>query len=205
MVIGICGGSGSGKTTLVKQVANHFHTYHPAVFSLDNYYKPIEEQTVDCNDKTNFDLPTALDETKLTEDFHLLMKGETIELNEYQFNVKNAQDKRIKIKPSEVIIIEGLFLFNYKDLISHLDYIIFIDLPLSVQLERRINRDVKQRGYAMEDVMYQWENHVIPCYNTYVLPHKSKADFFYHSDERSEGEFNRLIQMLEKKLANNYE
>lgn len=202
MVLGICGGSGSGKTTLVKELAAYFKELKPAVFSLDNYYKPIEEQAIDKNGKKNFDLPTALDEQQLSSDFLSLHKGSPITVKEYQFNVKDAEEKKVVVEPSEFMIIEGLFLFNYDVIVNHLDYIVFIDLSLDVQLERRINRDVKQRGYAMEDVMYQWDNHVVPCYNQYVLPHKHKADFIYHSDERSADEFKRLVKVLSSKLKN---
>ena len=202
MVLGICGGSGSGKTTLVKELAAYFKELKPAVFSLDNYYKPIEEQAIDKKGKKNFDLPSALDEQQLSRDFLSLHQGSLITVKEYQFNVKDAEEKKVIVEPSAFMIIEGLFLFNYDVIVNHLDYIVFIDLSLEVQLERRINRDVKQRGYAMEDVMYQWDNHVVPCYNQYVLPHKHKADFIYHSDERSAEEFKRLIQVLSSKLKN---
>ena len=65
-VIGICGGSGSGKTTLLKRLSETFEGVNPSVFSMDNYYFPIEMQRKDQNGIVNFDLPSALDEQKLT-------------------------------------------------------------------------------------------------------------------------------------------
>lgn len=201
MVIGICGGSGSGKTTLVKQLEAQFYALKPALFSLDNYYKPPEQLALDQNGTTNFDLPSALDKNQLISDFESLLNGNSIQVKEYMFNVENADSQLLTIQSSKLIIVEGLFLFNYPNLIDKVDFIIFIDLPLNVQLDRRIKRDVKQRGYALEDVIYQWENHVVPCYSKSVLPNKEKADFIYHSDERSKKEFIQLISEIDRILA----
>ena len=88
-VIGICGGSGSGKTTLLNRLASYYKGYNPSVFSMDNYYKPIEEQQKDKNDIVNFDLPTALNREQLVDDLQRLIKGESIEVFEYQFNAGN--------------------------------------------------------------------------------------------------------------------
>ena len=72
-VIGICGGSGSGKTTLLKKISSHFGSDNVSVFTMDNYYHPIEQQQKDKNGIVNFDLPTALDEEKLSNDLSNLV------------------------------------------------------------------------------------------------------------------------------------
>ena len=63
LVIGICGGSGSGKTTLLRRLAEELNAENPAVFSMDNYYHPIERQAVDQNGVINFDLPILASKT----------------------------------------------------------------------------------------------------------------------------------------------
>jgi uridine kinase len=112
-VIGICGGSGSGKTTLLKRLSETFEGINPSVFSMDNYYFPIEMQQKDKNGIVNFDLPTALDERKLSNDLFQLVNWEPIEVKEYFFNAPPDKNVLITIQPSEVIIVEGLFLFYY--------------------------------------------------------------------------------------------
>lgn len=201
MVIGICGGSGSGKTTLLKRIAERYPHLNPAVFSLDNYYKPIEEQAKDSNGVVNFDLPTALDKTKLVDDLKRLIVGETIEVFEYQFNTGNNKHALITIRPSPLIIVEGLFVFEYEEVHAQLDFSIFVDVDPSIQLDRRIYRDQESRGYSRSDILYQWENHVMPCYEKYLAPHETKADFIYHNDSRSERDFDRLIAVLEEKYS----
>ncbi|MDX1650998.1 MAG: AAA family ATPase [Brumimicrobium sp.] len=199
-VIGICGGSGSGKTTLLNRLSEHYSDYSPSVFSLDNYYRPLKEQIRDDNNVVNFDLPTALNKEKLENDLRRLISGETIEVFEYQFNAGNNKHVLITIEPSSLLIVEGLFVFEYENVRKLLDYSIFVDVDPAIQLDRRIYRDQESRGYSRSEILYQWENHVIPCYEKYLAPHETKADFIYHNDSRSESDFSRLITTLEEIL-----
>ncbi|MEX1192771.1 MAG: AAA family ATPase [Brumimicrobium sp.] len=199
-VIGICGGSGSGKTTLLNRLSEHYSNYSPSVFSMDNYYKPIEEQIKDNNGVVNFDLPTALNQEKLESDLKKLISGESIEVFEYQFNAGNNKHVLITIDPSDLIIVEGLFVFEYEKVYKMLDFSIFVDVDPAIQLDRRIYRDQESRGYTRSEILYQWENHVIPCYDQFLAPHETKADFIYHNDSRSESDFKRLLLVLEEIL-----
>lgn len=201
MIIGICGGSGSGKTTLLKRLANYYAPLKPTVFSMDNYYLPIEQQVVDEQGQVNFDLPTALDRERLISDLHNLKMGNSIEVKEYHFNAPPNKNVLITLDPSSIIIVEGLFLFHYEKVSKMLDYSIFVNVDPAVQLDRRLYRDQETRGYSQEAIMYQWNNHVLPCYEQYLEPYKEQANFLFHNDHRSDQEFERLIQSLESKMA----
>ena len=197
-VIGICGGSGSGKTTLLKRLSETFEGINPSVFSMDNYYFPIEMQQKDQNGIVNFDLPTALDEQKLTNDLQQLLNWEPIEVKEYFFNAPPDKNVLITLQPSEIIIVEGLFLFYYKGVLEALDYSIFVDVDHKIQLDRRIYRDQETRGYKRSDILYQWNNHVLPCYENYIEPFKDNSDFIFRNDERADADFENLsVELLE--------
>jgi uridine kinase len=198
MVIGICGGSGSGKTTILKRLAEDFKEFRPSVFSMDNYYKPIQLQQKDENNIVNFDLPTALDREKLIGDLRQLISGESIDIVEYQFNVSNNKHVLITLDPSELVIVEGIFVFEYQEVFEMLDYSIFIDVDLQVQLDRRLYRDQENRGYSREDVLYQWKNHVTPCYTKFIAPHETKADFIFHNDSRADKDYELLLKKLKE-------
>jgi uridine kinase len=200
MIIGICGGSGSGKTTLLHRISEAYAFLEPSVFSMDNYYRPIEEQHIDENGKVNFDLPGALDERQLVDDLHRLIAGEEIQVSEYHFNAPPDRKNFITIKPSKMIIVEGLFLFHFEAVRAVIDFSIFISVHPKTQLERRINRDTTTRGYSVEDIMYQWEHHVLPCYTNYLLPYLAHADFNYRNDEHAEHDFKLLIESIDKRL-----
>ncbi|MBI1838286.1 MAG: uridine kinase [Flavobacteriia bacterium] len=200
MIIGICGGSGSGKTTLLKRLSKEYADLKPTIFSLDNYYLPIENQFVDEKGEINFDLPTALDEEKLTSDIQKLVKGESIEVKEYFFNAPPNKNVLITLDPSPLIIVEGLFLFYFKGVRELLDYTIFIDVDPNVQLDRRLYRDQESRGYSREAILYQWKNHVLPCYEKFVLPYEHQANFRFRNDYRADEDFEKLKVDLNKKL-----
>ena len=197
-VIGICGGSGSGKTTLLKKLSNFYGQDEVSILTMDNYYFPIEEQQKDDNGIVNFDLPTALNEKKLSEDLQELVNGNTIEVKEYFFNSPPDKNVLLSVIPKDIIIVEGLFIFHYPKVHSLIDFSVFVEVDASVQLDRRIYRDQDSRGYSQQEIIYQWNEHVTPCYNNYIVPHKPEADFLYRNDFNSEADFlsltNRLIQ-----------
>ncbi len=201
MIIGICGGSGSGKTTLLKRMSNELKHLKPCVFSMDNYYLPITKQLKDENGEYNFDLPTALDREKLHQDLYHLSTGQSIEVKEYHFNSPPNKTTLITLHPSPIIIVEGLFLFYYEEVKRMIDFSIFMEVDHTTQLDRRLYRDQETRGYSREAIIYQWENHVLPCFNMYLQPFEQEADFRFHNDSRADDEFERLMYEVNMLIA----
>jgi uridine kinase len=200
MIIGICGGSGSGKTTLLKRIAREYREMNPTLFTMDNYYRPIQDQQKDIYGEVNFDLPTALHRDKLVNDLCSLKEGRSIEVKEYFFNAPPDKNVLLTLNPSDLVIVEGLFLFAYEELHNLVDYSIFMEVDMAVQLDRRIYRDQETRGYSREEILHQWNNHVIPCYDNYLAPYKKYADFSFRNNEQFDEEFSRLKNVLEEKL-----
>ena len=199
-VVGICGGSGAGKTTLLKRLSETFQGVSTAVFSMDNYYLPLEQQSKDANGIVNFDLPSALDHQKLSADLETLISGDPIEVREYFFNVQGSKSVLLTIQPSDIIIVEGLFTLHYPTVFSQLNYSIFVDVDHATQLDRRIYRDQETRGYKRSEIIYQWDNHVLPCYEQFIEPYRENAHFIYRNDHRSEEDFLLLTQELRNLL-----
>ena len=200
MILGICGGSGSGKTTLLKRLSADFAHLKPSVFSMDNYYYPIERQIKDENGVYNFDLPSALDEKRLTGDLQKLVRGEEITVKEYHFNAPPDKNVLITIQPSSLIIVEGLFLFHYQGVSELVEYSTFVEVDPQIQLDRRLYRDQESRGYSRDAILYQWNNHVLPCYENYLLPYRSKADFVFRNDMRATDDYRVLVQEISMQL-----
>jgi uridine kinase len=202
-VIGICGGSGSGKTTLLKRLSRHFGNTKVSVFTMDNYYYPIGIQKKDPNGIVNFDLPTALNQEEMTRDLGMLVKGEEIEVKEYFFNSPPNKNVLLTIESNEIIIVEGLFLFHYSGIKKAIDFSVFVDVDMDTQLDRRIYRDQESRGYDRSDIIYQWNNHVTPCYNNFILPFKKEASFLFRNDKNSEQDFSSLVESIGLMRENN--
>ena len=196
MIIGICGGSGSGKTTLLRMLCKEFSAYNPSIFSLDNYYLPIENQQKDVNGIVNFDLPTALNRDLIIQDLKKIKEGKPIQVKEYNFNSPPYLNNFIEINPSKLIIVEGLFLFYYQELQKLLDMTVYVVVNSEVQLKRRIKRDKQHRGYSTDDIIYQWKNHVNPCYDKYIHPYKDLADYIFRNDDNANLDFLNLKRKL---------
>ncbi len=171
-IIGVAGGSGSGKTFFLKCFLHHFSSEEVTLISQDDYYRPKSEQHVDENGWINFDLPEGIDDEKLLLDLKRLIAGESVEKKEYTFNVNEENARLLKIPSAPIIIVEGLFVFHFKELAKLFDLKIFMDADEEVTLNRRISRDGMERGYSRDMVMYQWVNHVLPAYKKYLLPYK---------------------------------
>ncbi|MXV15525.1 uridine kinase family protein [Hufsiella ginkgonis] len=171
-VIGIAGGSGSGKTFFLHCFLNHFNKDEVCLVSQDDYYIPAGEMTQEENKLYNFDLPSTIDDSHFLKDIQDLIEGKTVYKKEYTFNNPNAVPKLLEIKPAPVLIIEGLFILHFQEIASLMDLKIFIDTEEEIALKRRLKRDLIERGYFEEDVMYKWINHVMPAYREFLLPYK---------------------------------
>jgi uridine kinase len=175
-IVGITGGSASGKTSFLRNLLDSFDPSEIALVSQDNYYRPKEQQPVDGQGIANFDLPASIDHIRYANDILTLKSGKSIVFKEYTYNNPEADAKTIEIKPAKLIVVEGIFVFYFEEIVKHLDLKIFIDAKEHIKLSRRIVRDQKERGYDMEDVMYRYTNHVAPAYERYIEPYKYDAD-----------------------------
>ncbi len=200
LIIGICGGSGSGKTTIIGELLHLMTSHKPALLSLDNYYKDISEQTKDEQGQVNFDLPSAIDSATFTKDLKRLVNGESIRIKKYAFNIRGEQEY-IDIPYSKIIVVEGIFLFNIPEVMEMIDLKIYVELDHDLQLKRRLQRDVQQRGYDKEAVLYQWQNHVVPAFKSFIEIHKDKADIILYND----GEIGHLVEQVDRYILNHPE
>jgi len=176
-IIGIAGGSGSGKTFFLKCFLEHFTSDEVSLVSQDDYYFPVgHTMTKEENKLYNFDVPETIDREHFYSDIARLINKETIYKKEYTFNNPTAVPKMLEIKPAPIMIVEGLFIFHFKEIAELLDLKIFIEANEDVALLRRLRRDLEERGYSHDDAMYKWENHVVPAYKEFLLPYKNMCE-----------------------------
>ena len=176
-IIGIAGGSGSGKTFFLKCFLEHFTTSEVCLVSQDDYYVPVaDNMTPEENRLYNFDLPHTIDKDHFMADINKLISGDSFTKKEYTFGNPNAIPKILEIKPAPIIIVEGLFIMHFTEIADVLDMKIFIDVEEDIALQRRLKRDLIERGYSHDDVMYKWVNHVVPAYKEFLLPYREVCD-----------------------------
>lgn len=191
-IIGVAGGSGSGKTSFVNRIKELFDTNQLCILSLDNYYLPREEQHTDANGIKNFDLPQSIKSEDLARDITLLMSGKSIKKMEYVFNNEKATSREITILPAPIIIVEGLFIYHYENIRSLLDLKLYVHAKDSLKLIRRIKRDKTERNYPLEDVIYRFENHVLPSYEQYIGQYKEDIDLVINNNNN----FNKGLEVV---------
>jgi uridine kinase len=200
-VIGVAGGSGSGKTFFLKCFLNHFKENEVCLLSQDDYYFRIAHtMTAEENKVYNFDLPSTIDNQQFISDIRKLIKGETVHQREYTFNNPDAEPKLLEIKPAPIIMVEGLFILHFEEIAELLDLKIFIDTHEEIALQRRLKRDLIERGYPESDVLYKWENHVVPAYKDYLLPHKELCDIIITNNTYVADDIIKITSEISDKL-----
>ena len=174
LVIGIAGGTGSGKTTLMKNIIGSFGDV-VTVLSHDNYYKRRDDLTYEQRCGINYDEPDALETDLMAHHLDLLRHGQAIECPVYDFTQHNRSSETVRIVPKNVIIVEGILIFENRQLRDLMDIKIFVDTDADVRLCRRIKRDVNKRGRTLESVLQQYQETVKPMHEMYVEPSKKYA------------------------------
>jgi uridine kinase len=175
MVIGIAGGTGSGKTTITRKLMQRFGADVSVIYH-DNYYKAHHNMPYEERAKLNYDQPDAFDTDQLIEAVRALKKGRSVVCPVYDYSIHDRSEKTITVKPARVIIVEGILIFENKELCSLMDIKVFVDADADVRILRRIVRDVRDRGRSLESVVNQYLSTVKPMHEKYVEPSKRNAD-----------------------------
>ena len=175
LVIGIAGGTGSGKTTLMSNLIKEF-SGDVTILSHDNYYKRHDDLTYEQRCLLNYDEPAALETDLMAAHLEQLRNGQAIDCPVYDFTQHNRSNETIHLVPKKVIIVEGILIFENKELRDLMDIRIFVDTDSDVRLCRRIVRDVRERGRTLESVVSQYLDTVKPMHEMYVEPSKKYAN-----------------------------
>lgn len=195
-IVGITGGSGSGKTSFINRIRGALPPEAVCVISQDDYYRPIDQQKRDERGIVNFDRPKSIDKKVFRKDIERLIAGETVHRQEYTFNNRQATPKMLTFEPAPIIIVEGLFVFYYKQINALLDLRVFLQAKENLKVIRRIKRDRVERNYPLEDVLYRYENHVLPTFEKYIRPYVDEADIVINNNHGFERGSDVLIGFL---------
>ena len=195
VVIGIAGGTGCGKSTMIDKIRSEFHE-KITILSHDFYYKEHSNMEFEEREKLNYDHPNAFDTDLFIEHIKALKEWKPIKRPVYDFTIHNRVKETVRISPSKVVIVEGILIFENKELLDLLDIKVFIDTDADVRIIRRILRDVSERGRTMESVINQYLTTVKLMHEEFVEPSKKNADIII-----PEGGFNVVaLQMLNERI-----
>lgn len=195
-IIGISGGTASGKTTLAKQVAL-LAGQQASTICLDSYYLPRDHQTPAERAKVNFDHPDSLDLNLLVRHLRALSAGESVEVPIYNFALHNRVPGGQVVEPRNLIIVEGILIFAGADLRDLFNYKVFVDAPNEVRYQRRLKRDIAERGRTAESVFEQWRTTVQPMFEEFCWPSRKYADLVVSG----EGQLEKIAEELFRKVV----
>lgn len=151
VIIGIAGGSASGKSSISRRLKERYeNTNSVVIIRQDDYYKDQKNKTMEERVKTNYDHPFAFDNDLFVAQLKQLMAGVAIEKPVYDFVVHTRSEETEHIEPSDVIVIEGLFILEDEQLRDLCDIRIFVDTDDDIRFIRRLIRDVKKRGRTID-------------------------------------------------------
>lgn len=199
MIIGIAGGTGSGKTTLAKNITKRFGE-RISVLRHDDYYKAHGDLTLEERATLNYDHPDAFDTHLLLSHIRALKRGESIESPIYDYTVHNRSNQTRTVTPSPVVLLEGILIFDSKEIVELLDMKIFVDTDADVRILRRILRDVKKRGRTLESVVSQYLTTVKPMHEAFVEPSKKHADVIIPEGGKNPVAYEMIIGRIEQQL-----
>lgn len=175
ILVGIAGGSGSGKTTITRKLTQRFGKDVSVIYH-DNYYKAHDDMSYEERSKLNYDHPNAFDTELLVAALRDLKAGRSVICPVYDYSVHNRSKKTITIHPSKVIVVEGILIFQSRELCKLMDIKIYVDTDADVRILRRIQRDVRDRGRSLDSVIKQYLDTVKPMHEQFVEPSKRNAD-----------------------------
>lgn len=177
VIIGIAGGSASGKTTIANKIIDTFKdTNSIVIIKEDDYYKDQSDLSFEERKKTNYDHPLAFDHELMRFQLQELIAGRIIEKPTYDYTVHNRSGKTEIIEPKDVIIIEGLFVLEEKEIRDLLDIKVFVDTPNDIRFIRRLSRDINERGRQLDNIISQWCDTVRIMHEEFIEPSKKYAD-----------------------------
>ena len=176
IIIGIAGGTGSGKTTLTERLRDHFGMNEVSVINHDSYYKRHDELPYEERCKLNYDHPDSFDTPLMVAHLRELRAGHPVQVPVYDYTIHNRSNETVLVRPAPVIIVEGILIFQNKELRDLLDIKIFVETDADVRILRRIVRDVRDRGRDLESIVTQYLTTVKPMHEMFVEPSKRYAD-----------------------------
>ena len=200
MVIGIAGGTGSGKTTITRRLIQAFGE-EVSVVHHDNYYKAHHEMPYEERAKLNYDHPNAFDTDLMLRHIRQLKQGKSIQCPVYDYSIHDRTDKTVLIRPTRVIIVEGILIYESLELCKEMDIKIYVDTDADVRILRRIVRDVRDRGRSLEGVIDQYLNTVKPMHEQFVEPSKRRADVIIPQGGHNQVALEMVIERVRAHLA----
>ncbi len=196
----ITGPSSSGKTTFCKRLCIQLLAcgLRPYSISTDDYFVNRVDTPKLPNGDYDFDNIEAVEYNLLEDHLTRLMKGERVEVPEYNFvtGKREYNGKKVKLSSDSVLIIEGIHALNpllTQKIADSMKFKIYISALTSISLDdhnwipvrdnrllRRIIRDYNKGAFTAQQTISQWKN-VCEAEDKWIFPFQETADAMFNS------------------------
>ena len=197
VIVGIIGGSGSGKSWLARKLVETLGSDRAASVCQDSFYKDLSHLTPTDRAAVNFDHPNALDWATFRKCLSHISSGRVARIPIYNFSTHTRERDEQIIARREFMIVEGLWLLHRPALRRFFQLSVFIDAGGDLCLERRIARDVAERGRCPEEVNAWFNECVLPMQKQFVDPQAGRADLVICAPVTGQ-----VVSELAEKLSN---
>lgn len=197
VILGVAGCSGSGKTTLAEELARELEGTH---FHLDHYYLDLAHMSYEERCQQNFDHPDMLESDLLIEHIGQLARGNTIHHPQYDFaNHTRVPGTTKRLEVDHLLIVDGIFALHYEGLRKLYDFSVYVDTPDGICYQRRLARDVRQRGRSEESVAAHYAETVRPMAEEFVRPSAKYADLVVDGTESLDWSVESVLTALKER------
>lgn len=174
-IVAIAGGSGSGKTFLANAIYEKLGHEKSFVLYQDSYYFDQSDKFDHDGGAVNFDHPDSIDFDLMCEHLLALKANKSVEIPSYDFSTHSRLETKDKKDPKPIILVDGILILCHQRLREVFDEIVFVSAPESIRFQRRLERDVKERGRTPDGVKNQFEQQVKPMHDKFVEPSQAYA------------------------------
>ncbi len=202
LIVGIAGGTGSGKTTVVKKIMQVFPNEEVVVIPQDSYYRDSSGIAPEERQKINFDHPDSVEFELLIDHLRQLKKGKSIEMPVYSYLTCERAKETVTIRPSRVVLVEGILILTDEGLRNMMDIKVFVDADPDDRLGRVIQRDIIERGRSVLTVLERYHDTVKPSHLQFIEPSKRYADIIIPGGGENQVGIDVLVSIIEKHLLN---
>lgn len=196
--VAITGPSASGKTTLARRLASQLGMDDHQIIAEDAYYHDHPRLDEADRAQLNFDHPDAFDHELLVDHLDRLKNGRSVQIPVYDYVRHRRSGESRHLKPDSVVIVEGMLLLHRPRLRDYFHYSVFLDVDLEICFERRLARDVDERGRSQQQVTHQFERTVKPMYEQFIEPSKQYADQIAADTDNYDSLVNELIGIIDQ-------
>ena len=203
IVVAIAGGTASGKTTLSNRIVEHYKNFNVKYLSLDSYYKDLSDLSFSERSKINFDDPGSLDFDFFYQQVNEYLNGSNIKTPCYSYKSHKRLKKTSLLRQGDLLILDGILILLKKSIRDFFDLSIFLKVDSSKRLNRRIIRDVEERGRSQAEVQKRFIKMINPMHDKFVEPSKKYADIILDEDYDFKLIKNKIDQLLYGNLQKN--